>query len=552
MVSCGERKRGVCGQMNCALCWLRSFAAFSDSAKVSAWSDQNSLQPSQVVMNHHDKFYFNCTVCLHTFKTGLNKVTKGRWCSFCAGVKLCKDNECGFCFQRSLASFDTEKMKCFSSNNNLSPRQISKGSKITVYFDCKHCNHEFGIMPNTLTDKRKVWCGYCGNQRLCEKPDCIFCFNRSLASFDPEKIYWFSSNNQLTPRQISRNSKKNTVYFDCWRCGHEFEIQPTNLVSGNNWCGFCAGKHLCDESNCETCHERSFASHDAAKVQCWDDSKQNEGWQPRDILKASHEKFWFKCNRCPHSFQTSISNITGNNSWCPYCCNTICGQSDCTWCKKPCVNCLLVDIKTVGQRQTPDGLMCTACYKISPHCTPSQRAKISLEMQTIHALHDQIDKTPGGFVFRELTTWDCAVLPGVNFKPDLMWAYDSEGNCFETTGQCKIEEKAVSHIVILEVLEHGKQQHSDARDIPDADRETQTREALLTVPIFYVYMSIANNTYHHGAHPEDVFFTKNNNDSEYSLIPERKKAWRNRIVLLLDILMTARQKLSNDTVWIGY
>jgi hypothetical protein len=106
-------------------------------------------------------------------------------------------------------------------------------------------------------------------------------------------------------------------------------------------------------------------------------------------------------------------------------------------------------------------------------------------------------------------------------------------------------------MVILEILEHGRIQHSDARSIPDADRELQTRRSLQSLPIFYVYMSIANNTYHR-AHRDDIFFTKTKDDREYILIPERKSAWRIRIKKLLSLLLEGEVQRSNDTRWIGF
>jgi hypothetical protein len=175
-----------------------------------------------------------------------------------------------------------------------------------------------------------------------------------------------------------------------------------------------------------------------------------------------------------------------------------------------------------------------------------------MEMQTIHALHERIDETQSGHMFRELTTWDCPILPGLNFKPDLLWAFDVHGNCFQTAGACKINLHDVAHIMILEVLEHGRQQHSDARKISDQERERQIRAALLGIPICYVYLSVANDTYHSTAHPEDVFFTKTNNDTEYSIIKERKQAWQTRIKLLVEILIQERMNLGIGTVWLGH
>jgi hypothetical protein len=337
--------------------------------------------------------------------------------------------ECSICLPRSFASYnDGAKVAAWSTQNAAQPFEVALNSGDKYKFDCAICTHTFEITLYNVVKGR--WCGFCGDKQLCTDDDCSMCFHKSLASYDPEKIYWFSSNNAHTPRQTFRTARQ-TVYFDCWRCGHEFDMSAANIAAGR-WCGYCGNKQLCASDDCVMCHERSFASFDFLKVKCWDASRNNA--EPRDVFKNNlKDKFWFNCSNCPHSFCCMTHSVT-RGSWCPYCCKSnrkICGQPECTWCKKGCVVCLLVDIKTVGQRQTNDGLMCLDCYKRSPQCALTIRAKISMEIHTIHALQDECDKMHNGYKFRELTSWDCAVLPGTNFKPDLMWAFDAVGNCFK-------------------------------------------------------------------------------------------------------------------------
>ena len=42
----------------------------------------------------------------------------------------------------------------------------------------------------------------------------------------------------------------------------------------------------------------------------------------RNIHFNSNRKYWFKCNNCPHSFDTAPNTIVSMNNWCPYCCKT--------------------------------------------------------------------------------------------------------------------------------------------------------------------------------------------------------------------------------------
>lgn len=112
----------------------------------------------------------------------------------------------------------------------------------------------------------------------------------------------------------------------------------------------------------------------------------------------------------------------------------------------------------------------------------------------------------------------------------------------------------MSHAVILEITEEGREQHSKARAIPDAERELQTRAALASIPILYIYLIVANNTYHN-AHADDIFFTKcraGERKNEYMIIKGRKEAFKDRLRNTLQVMIEGHQQLSNETVWIGH
>jgi len=75
-------------------------------------------------------------------------------------------------------------------------------------------------------------------------------------------------------------------------------------------------------------YERSFASHPRAEF--W--SLKNDK-KPEEVGKGSPLKFWFKCNKCNHTFEKSLDNIVTKNSWCPYCTNyQICDDNNCDYC----------------------------------------------------------------------------------------------------------------------------------------------------------------------------------------------------------------------------
>jgi len=75
--------------------------------------------------------------------------------------------------------------------------------------------------------------------------------------------------------------------------------------------------------------ERSFASSDKARY--W--SKKNT-ITPNEIYKGTPAKYWFDCDKCPHDFESNISNVVSKGRWCPYCSNQqLCDNMDCTICK---------------------------------------------------------------------------------------------------------------------------------------------------------------------------------------------------------------------------
>lgn len=154
------------------------------------------------------------------------------------------------------------------------------------------------------------------------------------------------------------------------------------------------------------------------------------------------------------------------------------------------------------------------------------------------------------FEFLEPTSWDCAVLPGLPFKPDMMWAFDNDGNLFNTTGACKLSLSHVKHVIILEVLEVGIEQHSKASAVPDAMRENEIRESLAGVVVDFVYAVVA--AYNHpGAEPSDKFFRLSKVTNAYGVVASRKEAWRERVRQTLEALVTARQRRTGVTKFIG-
>ena len=74
-------------------------------------------------------------------------------------------------------------------------------------------------------------------------------------------------------------------------------------------------------------YEKSLASflgetkNGKLKIDCWHPTK-NGNINIREILSGgTSNKYWFKCDYCPHDFKKSPYHLTRREQWCPYCSN---------------------------------------------------------------------------------------------------------------------------------------------------------------------------------------------------------------------------------------
>lgn len=465
-----------------------SLAAWSNKRKIACYlAGQNPLKPCEIFIGSRKRCNFQCDSCLHLFERSLHHVTHVRsrsFCPFCAGRKLCGQEDCEPCFNRSLASWeDKAKLECFlGSAKSKKLHEIFKCGPEKCSFKCDVCQHTFVTSANNLTKPEKPrWCPYCSIQaaKLCGDEDCKHCWQRSLASWDaPKKLMAYKAgNNPLPAHQVCLNS----------------------------------GKY-----------------------------------------------FWFKCFDCQHRFKVRLATLTRKNpTWCRFCQNRVCGEPDCDLCAQAC------EVRSVCKPRQPNKAqvrtrvtqrwVCNPCLldvqKRDPEETPIQaRAKLTLEIFTLAELQRQAmnsDKMTN-FLWSEPTAWDCAILPGLSYKPDNIWCFDHQGNPFHTAGGCKINSAELSYVLQLEIIEHGMEQHSKARQVSDAQREQEIRTVFGAIPMGVVYVVMAH-TKHPGADPADVFFTKNPSTDEYMVFPERLQSWQERIGRLTQTLLELYRGRLNET-----
>jgi very-short-patch-repair endonuclease len=128
----------LCKNNKCDECFEKSFAS-QDKSKY--WSDKNKTIPRQRFKLCMKKCWFDCDKCNHSFEQYLNHVNNGVWCPYCANKKLCYNEDCLNCFNKSYASHkDVIK---WSIKNIVKPRNIFKVCYKEFIFDCDKCGNDY-------------------------------------------------------------------------------------------------------------------------------------------------------------------------------------------------------------------------------------------------------------------------------------------------------------------------------------------------------------------------------------------------------------------------
>ena len=321
-VYCGNNK--ICDDESCKICFEKSFASHE---KAIYWNtEKNGIAPNKVNKFNNNKFWFNCP-CGHIFDSVLGSITKGFFCTYCAGKKLCDNTDCKKCYDSSFASHEKAQYWNYEKNGDITPRSLFKFCNTKCYFTCSECSHIFDVSLCNIRLGR--WCPYCGLNKLCDNDNCMICFNNSFASQEKSKM-WSSKNGNLIPRMVAKCSGKK-YWFKCIDCTHEFEMAINHIVRREDnakSCPICSSQWLCNDNECKICFEKSFASSPFA---CKLNKDKNTGINLRNIFKSGGQILFFDCE-CGHIVETKPAYID-NKIPCAYCYSLkLCDKEDCDRC----------------------------------------------------------------------------------------------------------------------------------------------------------------------------------------------------------------------------
>ena len=210
--------------------------SFASHEKAKFWSSYNEKGPEYYALNSHTKCWFDCDKCNHKFEKMLKYINLiDGWCPYCVNKKICLDEDCVVCYEKSFASH--EKATLWSVKNVLTPRQVFKNSHKKYLFNCDKCNHLFD-MPLSSVSSKNAWCNYCANRKMCYEQNCVICFNKSFASH--EKSNFWSDKNVIESRKVFKKSAVK-YWFKCNKCSNDFESKVCH-VSDGSWCPKCRYK----------------------------------------------------------------------------------------------------------------------------------------------------------------------------------------------------------------------------------------------------------------------------------------------------------------------
>jgi very-short-patch-repair endonuclease len=204
---------------------------------------------------------------------------------------------------------ENPKSKFWSDKNTLKPNEVALNSHKKFWFDCE-CGHAFDSSLLNINQGNN-WCPYCNNRKLCNK-DCNSCYNKSFASH--EKAICWSSENELTPRQVFKGADRKKYKFNCDKCSHKFEMNIKDITSKGQWCSYCSHQKLCENIECKMCFNNSFAFLERSKY------LNDKNINPRMLFKSTNKKFSFDCYICNKTFSCQLSDVS-KGIWCSFCVN---------------------------------------------------------------------------------------------------------------------------------------------------------------------------------------------------------------------------------------
>lgn len=257
-------------------------------------SKNGKLKPEMVSYVSGKCVWWKCELG-HEWRARVSERKNGQGCPVCSGKQILVGfNDLATTNPELAAQWDPIK------NGDLTPRQISRGSRKSVWWRCAQ-GHTWSV--SVAARARGENCPYCANKRVLAGFNDLMTTNPKLA-----QEWNYLKNMPLTPESVTYGSDK-SVWWQCAR-GHEWKAVIGDRSRGNG-CPWCAGKYL-------IVGENDLATIDPDLAREWHPTK-NGSLTAQDVMAVSRREVWWQCSK-GHGWKAKISNRHWGNG-CPYCAN---------------------------------------------------------------------------------------------------------------------------------------------------------------------------------------------------------------------------------------
>jgi|GEM_PF-661339 len=189
---------------------------------VKEWSPKNEKGPEEYTKGSNKKVWWDCPTCEMTYPAPPKKRTVGRGCSYCAGKRVCSNN--------NLTTTHSELCKEWSLKNEKGPEEYINGSGEKVWWDCSVCNDSWNAA--IVSRARGAGCPYCSGHKAGSK--------NNLAVINPDLCKEWSPKNEKGPEEYTPGSGYK-VWWDCSVCNDSWNAAIFSRARGGG-CPYCSGQ----------------------------------------------------------------------------------------------------------------------------------------------------------------------------------------------------------------------------------------------------------------------------------------------------------------------
>lgn len=227
-----------------------SIDEISDRARRCWLKDENDnieFTPGSNGFLKSRKYWYKCEVCHHRFDMRYSDIVgQNQWCPYCANnsKKLCDDESCDKCWNKSLASVLPNMNFVYLESNPIEPRKITKQSGKVIDWLCLGCGHQLKLKAQDVVSKngKTNGCKYCTNQALCEDERCKMCCEKSAVCLLDRTDIQIISHSAGELRMLAKNAHKSVTCECTINPKHKWEAVLYNLNLAKSGCPMCKNK----------------------------------------------------------------------------------------------------------------------------------------------------------------------------------------------------------------------------------------------------------------------------------------------------------------------